>query len=95
MDIKSLFFLALISYFASMKQKFESICAILSETDWSAHFTLTFADVCICFDADMRAIDDLMYDTFGMSGDEIMEQCRFGPMNVNLKGLSFMDVENS
>ena len=83
--MKSLFFLALISYFATMKQKFESICAVLSDMDWCAHFTITFADVCNCFDADIRAIDNLMYDAFGMSGDEVIEQYREGPMTTSAR----------
>ena len=65
-----------------MKQKFEAICATLSDMDWSAHFTTTFADICNCLDADMCAVDNLLYNTFGMSGDEIMEQCRQGPMDI-------------
>jgi len=65
--------------------EFETISAFLSETDWNVCFTLTFEDVCRRFGADSRNVDHLMYDTFGMSGDEIIEQYRRGPMNfVNI-----------
>ena len=63
-----------------MTDKFNSIAAFLSETDWNAHYTLNFAEVCRRFDADPRIIDNLMYEAFGMSGDEIIEQYRTGPM---------------
>ena len=81
MLIKSLVFLALLLYFASMKSKFEAISAALAETDWKAHYTVTFADVCLRFDADPLLMDNLMYEVFGMSGGEIIEQYRLGPMS--------------
>ena len=62
--------------------KFNSITAFLAETDWNAHFTLTFSDVCRMFDADRRRIDNMLYDTFGMSGDEIIGQYRQGRLNL-------------
>ena len=63
-------------------EKFNAIIAFLAETDWNAHFTMTFADVCRMFDADRCRIDNMLYDTFGMSGDEIIEQYRNGCMNL-------------
>ncbi len=63
-----------------MKKKFNAITAFLSETDWNAHYTLTFADLCRRFDVDPCRMDNLMYEAFGMSGDEIIEQYRRGPM---------------
>ena len=74
-------FLALLAYFAGMTD-FETIAAFLSETDWNAHYTLTFAEVCRRFGADARLMDNLMYETFGMGGDDIIEQYRKGRLEV-------------
>ena len=63
-------------------KKFEAITLFLAETDWNVHFTLTFADVCRRFDADSRRIDNMLYDTFGMSGEEIIEQYRQGRLSL-------------
>lgn len=63
-----------------MTDRFESIAAFLSGTDWNAHFTLTFSEVCHRFGAVPQQMDRLMYETFGMSGDELIEQYRKGPM---------------
>ena len=79
---KFLLFLAVLIYFAPMK-KFDAVSAFLADTDWNALFTMTFADVCRRFDADPRLMDNLMYDTFGMSGDEIIEQYRKGLLIFN------------
>ena len=73
---KSLLFLALLIYFAPMKDKFEAITAFLSKTDWNACFTLTFEDVCVRFGADPLQMDNLMYENFGMCGDELIRQYR-------------------
>ena len=84
-EVKSLLFLALIFYFADMKQKLNAISTFLLNTDWDANFTTTFTDVCRRFKVDPVAVDDLLYDIFGMSGDEIIEQYRRGPMMINCK----------
>ena len=82
---KCLLFLALIFYFAGMKQKFDAVCAFLSDTDWKAYFTMNFADVCRRFDADCTQMNNRLYDVFGMSGDEIIEQYRDGPMTISVR----------
>lgn len=87
---KTLLFLALLLYFAGMKQTFDAIAAFLSETDWNAHYTLTFAQVCRRFDADPVCMDNFMYETFGMSGDEIIEQYRTGPMTPVISGVTWL-----
>ena len=74
-----------------MKQKLENILAFLFSTDWNAHLTMNFGDVCKRFDVDPVSVDDLLYDLFGMSGDEIIEQYRQGPMSVNLKRMPLID----
>lgn len=61
---------------ADMTEKFESVAAFLSDTDWSANPTLTFDDICSMFSADPLRMDNLMYEHFGMSGDEIIRQYR-------------------
>ena len=72
-----------------MTDKFNTIAAFLSETDWNAHFTLTFADVCRHFRADPGRMDNMMYATYGMSGDEIIEQYRTGAMDFPPSPLVF------
>ena len=72
-----------------MTDKFNTIAAFLSETDWNAHFTLTFADVCRHFRADPGRMDNMMYATYGMSGDEIIEQYRAGAMDFPPSPLVF------
>ena len=69
----------LLLYFAGMKE-FETITAFLSQTDWNAHYTMTFKDVCRRFGADCRRMDNLMCETFGMSGEELIEHYRTGAM---------------
>jgi hypothetical protein len=64
-----------------MNKQFQSICAFLSEADMKALFTVTFPDVCRHFNADIRALDNMCYDTFGMSGDELIEHYRSREMN--------------
>ena len=59
-----------------MKKKFESIAAFLADTDWNAHCTMTFEDVCRRFGADPILMDNMMYDALGMSGDEIIGKYR-------------------
>ncbi len=64
-----------------MNKQFQSICAFLSEADMNALFTVTFPDICRHFNADLRILDNMCYDTFGMSGDELIEHYRSGEMN--------------
>ena len=78
-------FLAFIYYFAGMKKKFDTVCAFLYDTDWNAHFTMNFSDVCRRFDADCTQMNNRLYDVFGMSGDEIIEQYRDGPMTISVR----------
>ena len=75
---KRLLFLAFLVFFVLMKT--DDIIAILSETDWNACYTLTLAELCRSFGADPRMVDNFMYDAFGMSGDDIIDQYRRGPM---------------
>ena len=63
-----------------MTTKFQSICNVLAETDWNARYTMTFADVCRRFKADPVIIDNLLYSTMGMGGDELIESYRKGPL---------------
>lgn len=79
------------SIFAAMKQKLENILAFLFRTDWNAHLTMNFEDVCKHFDVAPANVDNLLYDIFGMSGDEIIEQYRQGPMSVNLKRMPLIE----
>ena len=81
---KCLLFLAFIYYFAGMKKKFDTVCAFLYDTDWNAHFTMNFSDVCRHFGADRIQMDNRLYDVFGMSGDEIIGQYRQGPMTISV-----------
>ena len=74
-----------------MKQKLENILAFLFRTDWNAHLTMNFEDVCKHFDVAPANVDNLLYDIFGMSGDEIIEQYRQGPMSVNLKRMPLIE----
>ena len=67
--------------FQDMTEKFTAITAFLAATDWNACFTLTFEDVCRRFDADRRRADNMMYEVFGMSGDEMIRQYRNGGMD--------------
>ena len=79
---KGLLLFDLLPYFADMKNEFNAIVAVLSETDWNVSFTVTFADVCRSFDVDPVRMDRMFYDTFGMSGDEMLEQYRQGRMDM-------------
>lgn len=68
-----------------MKEKFDLIATVLFQTDWNVFFTLTFEDVCHRFGADLREMDNLMYEIFGMSGDEIIGQYREGRLDVPIQ----------
>ena len=70
----------LIQTMSDMTKKFQSICRVLVETDWNTRYTMTFADVCRRFKADPVAIDNLLYATMGMGGDEVIESYRNGPL---------------
>ena len=54
----------------------------MTEADMKALFTVSFTEICRMFDADPYRIDNMCYATFGMSGDELMEQYRSGTMNL-------------
>lgn len=59
-----------------MKQKFTSIVAFLSKADSCVLGRMTFDELCVSFNADPACMERMLYDGFGMSGDEIMEQLR-------------------
>ena len=37
-----------------------------------------FSSLCSEYDAELRSMDNMFYDMFGMSGEEVMEQYRNG-----------------
>ena len=39
---------------------------------------VAFPDLCSEYDAEPRSMDNMFYDMFGMSGEEVMEQYRNG-----------------
>ena len=85
---KYLLFLALLLYFArslillfyphlfdmNTNLQFQSIFTYLNETPVSALFSISFEDICRRYKADPRHMESLCYDTFGMSGDELLQQ---------------------
>jgi hypothetical protein len=71
---KSLLFLVLVSYFADMKKKFATIMAFLCEADPCSLRALTFEEICERYAGDPRQMERLLYDNFGMSGEEIIGQ---------------------
>ena len=80
----SLHFLVFILYFAGMKsfRKFELICERLSRMDRCICHPIVFPHLCSEYDADPRMMDNMFYDAFGMSGEEVLEQYRNGRMNL-------------
>lgn len=76
-------FLAFLLYFAAMKNvsKFELICDRLSRMDRCICHRVAFPDLCSEYDAEPRSMDNMFYDMFGMSGEEVVEQYRNGTMN--------------
>ena len=50
-----------------------SVCAFLCEADPDTLSALTFGTICRRYHADPSVVDCALYDTFGMSGEEIME----------------------
>ena len=80
---RSLCFLAFLLYFAGMKNviKFELICERLSQMDRCVCHPLSFPSLCSEYGAGVRSMDNMFYDRFGMSGEEVMEQFRKGGMN--------------
>lgn len=73
-----LFFLALLVFFAEqtrivMKSQFETIVTYLLEADRAVLRTLTFDSLCRCFGASPRLMNSCFYDSFGMSGDEVIQ----------------------
>ena len=48
--------------------------AFLCEADPCSLRTLTFDDVCNRYEADLPQMERLLYDNFGMSGEEIIGQ---------------------
>lgn len=57
-----------------MKTKFAKVLAFLCEADTRSLGALTFDDVCYRYEADPPQMERLLYDNFGMSGEEIIEQ---------------------
>ena len=57
-----------------MTDKFIAITAFLSEADAADLAYLTFDNLCRRHGADARRMDWLFYETFGISGDEILSQ---------------------
>lgn len=43
--------------------------------------SVAFPNLCSEYDAELRSMDNMFYDMFGMSGEEVMEQYRNGSMN--------------
>ena len=56
-------------------RKFGLICDRISGMDRNLCRYTDFSSVCGEFHAEPRAMDNLFYEAFGMSGEEIMEQC--------------------
>lgn len=79
----SLYFIPFLLYFAGMNRsmKFELICERLSKMDRCLCHTIAFSSLCSEYGAELRSMDNMFYDRFGMSGEEVMEQYRNGCMN--------------
>ena len=58
--------------------KFELICDRLSKMDRCICHPFAFSSLCSEYDAELRSMDNMFYDMFGMSGEEVMEQYRNG-----------------
>lgn len=56
-----------------MKSQFETIVTYLLEADRAVLKTLTFDSLCRCFGASPRLMNSCFYDSFGMSGDEVIQ----------------------
>lgn len=67
-----------------MNEKFEAVISFLSDADWDACFTVTFEDICHKFQVPPDQVDNFLYETFGMSGEEIMEICRNGRSDASV-----------
>ena len=61
--------------------KFELICDRLSKMDRCICHPVAFPNLCSEYDAELRSMDNMFYDRFGMSGEEVVEQYRNGTMN--------------
>lgn len=55
-----------------MTDKFTTIASFLAETDPSDLASLSFDDLCRRHGTSSRRMNNLFYDNFGMSGDEVM-----------------------
>ena len=56
----------------NMKDQFTTIATFLSEADPADLASMTFNDLCRRHGASPRCMNNLFYDRFGMSGDEII-----------------------
>ena len=61
---------------------YQSICAFLCEADAVTLNAVTFEDICRSFHADPTKVDRALYSVLGMSGEEIIQQYKEGPMNL-------------
>ena len=75
-------FLAFLAYFAGMdnNSKFGLICDRISRMDRNLCRTVDFSSICSEFRAEPRIMNNMFYDVFGMSGEEIIEQCCEGSL---------------
>ena len=55
-----------------MTDQFTSIASFLAEADLDDLASLTFDEICRRSGASSRRMNNLFYDNFGMSGDEII-----------------------
>ena len=58
----------------NMNDQFTAIASFLAEADPADLASLTFNDLCHRHGASSRRMNNLFYDHFGMSGDEIIFQ---------------------
>lgn len=61
---------------------FERLCSILSDRKVFRSKAACFEDICREIGADRVTMDNLFYERFGMSGDEIMSGFRVGKVKV-------------
>ena len=61
-----------------MNHKFKQICARLASADPGIIGSLDFESICEEYGAEPKLIDNMFYDTFGMSGEELIDHYRNG-----------------
>jgi len=70
------------------EEKFKVLCACMLEMDHVVLGSADFEMLCLEHGADVCAMDNMMYETFGMSGEEVVRQLGYAENHSFLSKLN-------